>query len=61
MLRAPAVASLVFVSFGAFGQTIAPRMEFEVASIKLNKSGEVPAGVGIGRGSIDHIERPSEN
>jgi uncharacterized protein (TIGR03435 family) len=40
MLRALAVASLVFVSFGAFGQPAAPRPEFEVASIKLNKSGD---------------------
>ena len=41
MLRATAVAGLVLSSVGAFGQPAAPRPEFEVASIKLNKSGDM--------------------
>jgi uncharacterized protein (TIGR03435 family) len=39
MLRAMAAASLVVSSCIAFGQSAAPRPAFEVASIKLNKSG----------------------
>jgi uncharacterized protein (TIGR03435 family) len=38
MLRAMLPASLLFASLGAFGQPAAPRPQFEVASIKLNKS-----------------------
>ena len=37
MLRAMAVSSFLFASYGGFAQT-APRPAFEVASIKLNKS-----------------------
>jgi uncharacterized protein (TIGR03435 family) len=40
MLRAAAIASLLVSSIGAFGQPAAPRPGFEVASIKLNKSGD---------------------
>jgi hypothetical protein len=38
MLRALAVAGFMLVSCYAFGQSAAPRPEFVVASIKLNKS-----------------------
>ena len=40
MLRALAVASLALSLCPAFGQPPAPRPEFEVASIKLNKSAD---------------------
>jgi uncharacterized protein (TIGR03435 family) len=40
MLRAAAVASLLLSACHAFAQPAAPRPEFEVASIKLNKSGD---------------------
>src|SRR5580700_9287294 len=40
MLRAMAVASLAFVACDSFGQPATPRPAFEVASIKLNKSGD---------------------
>lgn len=43
MLRAWAVAGLVLSSSHAFAQSAAPRPEFEVASIKLNKSGDLRA------------------
>jgi uncharacterized protein (TIGR03435 family) len=43
MLRAMAVASILFVSQGAFAQPAAtPGPAFEVASIKQNKSGDSP-------------------
>jgi uncharacterized protein (TIGR03435 family) len=41
MLRALAVAGLVLSPCLAFGQAPAPRPEFEVASIKLNKSADM--------------------
>jgi uncharacterized protein (TIGR03435 family) len=40
MLRAMAAASVALGSCHAFAQPAAPRPEFEVASIKLNKSGD---------------------
>ncbi len=40
MLRAAAIASLLLSACCAFGQPPAPRPEFEVASIKLNKSND---------------------
>jgi uncharacterized protein (TIGR03435 family) len=40
MLRAAAIASLLVSACCAFAQPAAPRPEFEVASIKLNKSNE---------------------
>jgi uncharacterized protein (TIGR03435 family) len=40
MLRAPAIAGFVLVCCHAFAQSAAPRPEFEVASIKLNKSND---------------------
>jgi uncharacterized protein (TIGR03435 family) len=40
MLRAAAIASLLVSACCAFCQPAAPRPEFEVASIKLNKSGD---------------------
>jgi len=43
MLRAWAVAGLVLGSWHALAQSAAPRPEFEVASIKLNKSGDLRA------------------
>ena len=43
MLRAWAVAGLVLGSSHAFAQSAATRPEFEVASIKLNKSGDLRA------------------
>jgi uncharacterized protein (TIGR03435 family) len=43
MLRAWAVAGLVLGSCHALAQSAAPRPEFEVASIKLNKSGDLRA------------------
>jgi uncharacterized protein (TIGR03435 family) len=50
MLRALAGVSLVFVPCGAFGQSAAPRPEFEVASIKLNKSADMRAMIMPARG-----------
>jgi hypothetical protein len=51
MLRATAVATLVLSSRVAFGQPASPRLAFEVASIKPNKSGDFRARVGpIGDG-----------
>jgi uncharacterized protein (TIGR03435 family) len=41
MPRSSTVASLLFLAFGAYGQTAAPRPQFEVASIKPNKSGDL--------------------
>jgi uncharacterized protein (TIGR03435 family) len=41
MLRAMAAASLALGSCHAFAQPATPRPEFEVASIKLNKSGDM--------------------
>ena len=41
MLRAMAAAGLALGSCHAFAQPAAPRPEFEVASIKLNKSGDM--------------------
>jgi uncharacterized protein (TIGR03435 family) len=43
MLRAWAVAGLVLGSSHALAQSVAARPEFEVASIKLNKSGDLRA------------------
>src|ERR1700689_4989460 len=40
MLRALAIAGFMLVSCHAFGQSAATRPEFEVASIKLNKSAD---------------------
>ncbi len=50
MLRAAAIASLLLSACHAFGQPAAPRPEFEVASIKLNKSGDGRAMIMPGRG-----------
>jgi len=41
MPRSSTVASLLFLACGAYGQTAAPRPQFEVASIKPNKSGDL--------------------
>jgi uncharacterized protein (TIGR03435 family) len=41
---------MMFSSCGAFGQPAAPRPEFEVASIKLNKSADMRAMLMPGRG-----------
>jgi uncharacterized protein (TIGR03435 family) len=50
MLRAAAIASLLLSACRAFGQPAAPRPEFEVASIKLNKSGDGRAMIMPARG-----------
>jgi uncharacterized protein (TIGR03435 family) len=41
MLRALVIASVLLGSRHAFGQSTAPRPQFDVASIKLNKSGDL--------------------
>jgi uncharacterized protein (TIGR03435 family) len=50
MLRATAVASLLFSSCGAFGQPATPQPEFEAVSIKPNKSGNGPEAFHPSRG-----------
>jgi uncharacterized protein (TIGR03435 family) len=45
-----AFVSLVVTSFGAFAQSAAPRPEFEVAAIKLDKSSDMRAMLMPGRG-----------
>jgi hypothetical protein len=50
MLRTLAVASLLLFACGAHGQPAAPRPEFEVASIKLNKSASFGAMLRPGPG-----------
>jgi uncharacterized protein (TIGR03435 family) len=50
MLRALAIAGFMLVSRHAFAQPAAPRPEFEVASIKLNKSNDGRMMIMPGRG-----------
>jgi len=60
MLRAAAVVSLSFVAACAFGQPAAPRPEFEVASVKLNKSGELPLIRALHGGRFTLINLPMQ-
>ena len=70
MLGASVLAGWMLSAGYAFAQSAAPRPQFEVASIKLNKSGELPLlrALHVERFAliklpmqIDHVKRPSGN
>jgi uncharacterized protein (TIGR03435 family) len=58
MLRATAAASPLFSCWCAFGQTAAPQAEFEVASIKLNKSTDPRGMTNTSRGRFTATNVP---